>query len=250
MEQKKALITGAASGIGRATAIRFASEGYDVCLNDINDEKLNEVFSLLQPGNHLLLAGSYADYNVISRGERLIQSGWGFLDTLVNCAGIYEQSHSVNSELNNWHKVFDIMVNGAFLTTKLASTLMPTGGSIIHITSIHGTLAEAGSSSYASAKAAINQYCRSAALELADKKIRVNGIAPGYVNTPMSVINGENELESPMFLDKYIKTGLLPMRRAAEPEEIAGVALFLAGNDASYITGQIIIVDGGLTITL
>jgi NAD(P)-dependent dehydrogenase (short-subunit alcohol dehydrogenase family) len=249
MNHKKVLITGAASGIGRATAIRFASEGYDVCLNDINKAKLNEVFYQLQSGNHIILAGSYADQKVISRGEKLIQAEWGFLDALVNCAGVYEQTHSVNSTLNDWHNVFDIMVNGALLTTKLASKFMSNGGSVIHITSIHGTRAEFGSSSYAAAKAAINQYCRSAALELADKKIRVNGIAPGYVNTPMSVINGENELESPLFLEKYIKTGHLPMRRAAEPEEIAGVALFLAGNDASYIIGQIITVDGGLTIT-
>lgn len=249
MKKKKAFVTGAASGIGRATAIRFAIEGYDVCLNDINEAKLEEVFSQLQSGNHIVLAGSYSDQKVMDKGEKLILEKWGDLDTLVNCAGVYEQTHSVNTNLSDWHQVFDTMVNGALLTTKLAVKFMSNGGSVIHITSIHGTRAESGSSSYAAAKSAINQYCRSAALELADHKIRINGIAPGYVNTSMSVINGENELESPAFYEKYVKTGQLPMRRAAEPSEIAGVALFLAGNDASYITGQILTVDGGLTIT-
>ncbi len=249
MRRKKVFITGAASGIGRATAFRFATEGYELFLNDINEAGLNEVFNKLPDGNHLRLAGSYADQFVINQCSEFIQNEWDFLDVLVNCAGIYEQTHPVNTPLNEWHKVFDIMVNGAILTTAMASVAMTKGGSIIHITSIHGTRAESGSSSYAAAKSAVNQYCRSSALELADRNIRVNAIAPGYVNTAMSVINGENELESPLFLEKYVKTGQLPMRRAAEPAEIAGVALFLAGNDASYITGQVITVDGGLTIT-
>jgi 3-oxoacyl-[acyl-carrier protein] reductase len=249
MERKKALITGAASGIGKATALRFVTEGYDMFLNDQNEERLNAVFSQLSEGNHLMLAGNYADEAVIAKAEKLIRDEWGSLDALVNCAGIFEQVHLVNSTLDEWHKIFDIMVNGAILTTRLAAKLMSTGGSIVHITSIHGTHVELGASSYATAKAAINQYCRSAAMELADNKIRVNGIAPGYINTPMSIVNGVNENDSPLFHQKYVVGNLMPMRRAAEPEEIAGVAFFLAGKDASYITGQIIVVDGGLTIT-
>jgi 3-oxoacyl-[acyl-carrier protein] reductase len=249
MERKRALITGASSGIGRATAIRFASEGYDVCLNGQNEERLNAVFSQLSAGNHLLFSGNYADEAVITKAEKLIREAWGVLDVLVNCAGIFEQVHVVNSTLNEWHKIFDIMLNGAILTTRLASKFMSAGGSMVHVTSIHGTHVESGSSSYAAAKAAINQYCRSAALELADNKIRVNAIAPGYLNTPMAIVNGVNANNTPLFHQKYVKGNLMPLRRAAEPEEIAGVALFLAGKDASYITGQIITVDGGLTIT-
>jgi NAD(P)-dependent dehydrogenase (short-subunit alcohol dehydrogenase family) len=86
-------------------------------------------------------------------------------------------------------------------------------------------------------------------MELADNNIRVNGIAPGYINTPMAIVNGVNENDTPLFHQKYVVGNLMPMRRAAEPEEIAGVAFFLAGKDASYITGQIIVVDGGLTLT-
>jgi len=99
------------------------------------------------------------------------------------------------------------------------------------------------------AKAAINQYCRGLALELADRDILVNAIAPGFVRTPMSVVNGVNELDGDWFRQNYVEGSHLPLRRAAQPEEIAGVAFFLAGPDASYITGQVITVDGGLTIT-
>jgi 3-oxoacyl-[acyl-carrier protein] reductase len=99
------------------------------------------------------------------------------------------------------------------------------------------------------AKAAINQYCRALALELAEKGILVNAIAPGFVNTPMSIVNGVNELESDWFKANYITGHHLPLRRAGRPEEIAGVAWFLAGPDATYLTGQVITVDGGLTIT-
>lgn len=249
MTRKKAYITGAASGIGKATAIRFANDGYDVCLHDLQTEKLSVIYNSLPTGNHLIVSGSYADQGVIDEARKLITAEWSTLDVLVNCAGLFAQTHSVNSHITDWRKVFDIMINGAFLTTQMAASLMTAGGSIVHITSIHGERAEIGSSSYATAKAAMNQYARAAALELADKKIRVNAIAPGFVDTAMSIINGENELESPLFLEKYIKAGQLPMRRAADPSEIASVAFFLAGNDASYITGQVITVDGGLTIT-
>jgi 3-oxoacyl-[acyl-carrier protein] reductase len=126
---------------------------------------------------------------------------------------------------------------------------MNAGGRLIHVTSIHAGRAEAGASSYSMAKAAIDQFCRSMAVELADKNILVNAIAPGFVDTPMSIVEGKNELESDWFRDNYVHSHHLPLKRAAKPSEIAGIALFLAGKDASYITGQVIVADGGLTIT-
>jgi NAD(P)-dependent dehydrogenase (short-subunit alcohol dehydrogenase family) len=249
MSRKKVLITGAASGIGRATAIRFANEGYDVCANDIQSEKLKALLSELPPGNHLALTGSYAETQVIGEGEKIIQKNWGRLDVLVNCAGLFQKTDPIEMDIVNWRIIFDIMLNGCFLISQMAVKFMREGGRIVHITSIHGTRAEKFASSYAMAKAAINQYCRSAALELASKGILVNAIAPGFVNTAMSVVDGENELDSQWFKDNYINSHHLPLRRAGEAGEIAGVAFFLAGKDASYITGQVINVDGGLTIT-
>jgi 3-oxoacyl-[acyl-carrier protein] reductase len=99
------------------------------------------------------------------------------------------------------------------------------------------------------AKAALNQYCRALALELAPHGILVNAIAPGFVSTPMSIVDGVNELEGEWFLQNYVQGHHLPLKRAGQPEEIASVAWFLAGPDASYITGQVLTVDGGLTIT-
>jgi NAD(P)-dependent dehydrogenase (short-subunit alcohol dehydrogenase family) len=249
MRRKTALITGAASGIGRATALRFALEGYDVCLNDVQIEKLHSVLQEMPTGNHLLLEGSYADENSINTAEQLIRENWNRLDVLVNCAGVFEKTDSLSMDLERWRVIFDRMMAGCVRMTRLAAEKMIEGGRIIHISSIHGGRAEMHASSYSVAKAAINQYCRAMALELADKNILVNAIAPGFVNTAMSVVDGKNELDTAWFRDNYVNSQRLPLRRAASPEEIAGVAFFLAGNDATYITGQVITVDGGLTIT-
>lgn len=249
MNRAKVLITGAASGIGRATAIRFAAEGYDVCANDIQADKLTTLLGELAPGNHLLLTGSYADKTSIEKGEKLISENWGSLDALVNCAGISGKTDALEMDIEQWRIIFDVMVNGCILISQLAVRFMQKGGRIIHISSIHGTRAESGASSYSMAKAAINQYCRAMAVELADKNILINAIAPGFVDTAMSIVDGVSELEGEWFKTNYIDSHHLPLRRAANAGEIAGVALFLAGKDASYITGQVITVDGGLTIT-
>lgn len=249
MVKRKALITGAASGIGKSTAIRFANEGYDVCLNDVQSEELRALLCELPKGNHLLLDGSYAEKKTMLEGEKLIRQNWGTLDVLVNSAGLSEKTNAIEMEIDRWRVIFDSMVNGCLYISKLAVKFMNKGGRIIHITSIHGMRGEKSCSSYSMAKSAINQYCRSMAIELAGNGILINAIAPGFVNTAMSIKDGENELESQWFKDNYVNGDHLPTRRAAEPEEIAGVALFLAGKDASYITGQVIVVDGGLTIT-
>ncbi|MEO5650894.1 MAG: SDR family oxidoreductase, partial [Ginsengibacter sp.] len=249
MDTRKVLVTGAASGIGRATAIRFANEGYSVCLNDIQTVKLEALLNELPGINHLLLEGNYAEKETVKKGERIIKQNWSNLDVLVNCAGVFEKTNPIEMDISLWRIGFDTMLNGCLFMTQLATKFMNKGGRIIHITSIHGTRAETQASSYSMAKAAINQFCRSMALELADKKILVNAIAPGFVNTAMSVVDGQNELESQWFKDHYVNNQHLPLRRAADPKEIAGVAFFLAGEDASYITGQVVTVDGGLTIT-
>lgn len=248
-KRKRAIVTGASSGIGRATAVRFAQEGWDVCLLARREDLLIDVRDSLTPGDHLICAGSYAEPETCQRMAELVRSAWGQLDTLINCAGVFMGSDVVHSPLDEWRKPFDTMVDGAVLVTRAAVPLMVDGSRIVHVTSIHGDRVEMNGSAYAMAKAAINQYCRGLALELAPRSILVNAIAPGFVNTAMSVVNGVNELESEWFHRNYVEGHHLPLRRPGQPEEIAGVALFLAGPDASYITGQVITVDGGLTIT-
>ena len=247
--KKKIVVAGASSGIGRATAKRFAEEGWDVCVTARREDRLKELFACLPDGDHLLVPGDYSHPETASRIDQAIKDRWGRLDVLANIAGVYFPAHSIDSPLGEWRKPFDIMIDGAVYMTRMAVPWMQGGGRVIHCTSIHGERAETGSSSYAMAKAAINQYCRGLALELAPQNILVNAIAPGFVRTEMSIVNGVSELDGEWFRKNYVEGHHLPLKRAGLPEEIAGVVFFLAGPDATYLTGQVITVDGGLTIT-
>lgn len=249
-KRPKAIVTGASSGIGKATATRLAADGYDVCLMARREVLLRELAEALPTGNHLVCPGDYSDPVVVDQIGRTVCEKWGEVNALINCAGVFASVDILDTPLPEWRACLDTMLGGAMLVTRMAVPLMPDGGRIIHVTSIHGERVEAGASSYAIAKAALNQFCRCLALELAPRGILVNAIAPGFVRTPMSVLpDGTNELQSDWFRQDYVEGHHLPLRRPAEPEEIAGVASFLAGPDASYITGQVITVDGGLTVT-
>jgi NAD(P)-dependent dehydrogenase (short-subunit alcohol dehydrogenase family) len=251
MQQRpKAIITGASSGIGRATAMRFAADGYDVCLNARRAALLHEVAASLPAGEHLVCPGDYSDPSVVDEIGHRIDQQWGLANVLVNCAGVFVNVDVLDTPWQSWRSCLDMLLGGALLMSRMAVSSMPDGGRLIHVTSIHGDRVEAKGSSYAVAKAALNQFCRSLALELAPRGILVNAIAPGFVRTAMSIqSDGTNELDGDWFRRNYVDGHHLPLRRAARPEEIAGVAAFLAGPDASYITGQVITVDGGLTIT-
>lgn len=248
--RRKVVITGASSGIGRATTVRFAADGYDVCAIDIQESLLSGLLASIPTGDHLDCPGDYHDPSVVVAIEATLRDRWGRVDVLVNCAGVFHAAHVVDSPYEHWRATFDIMVNGALRMTRAVVPLMLSGGRIVHITSIHGERAEAGAGAYGMAKAAINQFCRALALELAPQNILVNAIAPGFVRTNMSIRpDGVSELDTEWFQAQYVRGHHLPLRRAAQPEEIAGVAAFLAGPDSTYVTGQVIAVDGGLTIT-
>lgn len=248
-DHKNVVVTGASSGIGYATARRFAQEGWDVCVTSRRESILRELVATFPSGDHLVCPGDYSDPACAESIGKEIAKKWRKLDVLANVAGVYMAGKVVDSPLEEWRKPMDAMINGAVYMSRMAVPWMKTGGRIIHCTSIHGDRAEIGSSAYATAKAAINQYCRGLALELADQNILVNAIAPGFIRTAMSIVNGVSELDSEWFKQSYVTGNHLPLRRAGLPEEVAGVFYFLAGPDATYITGQVITVDGGLTIT-
>jgi len=247
---RKVVITGASSGIGKATAVRFATDGCDVCVNARREDRLRELIKTLPPGDHLICPGDYSDPGVVEAMGKTIRECWGRVDVLVNCAGVNRSAHVTDAALEEWRVPFDTMFAGGVQMTRMVVPLMSAGGRIVHITSIHGERAEAGTSAYAMAKAALNQFCRGLAVELAPRGILVNAVAPGFIDTEMSIrSDGVNELETEWFRMNYVEGHHLPLRRAGQPEEIAGVAAFLAGPDATYLTGQVITVDGGLTIT-
>ncbi|MBI2302388.1 MAG: SDR family oxidoreductase [Armatimonadetes bacterium] len=248
-ERLKAVVSGASSGIGRATAIRFAAEGCDVCLQARREGLLHELLAELPPGDHLVCAGDYSDPAVCERLAALVRERWGRVDVLAGIAGVYRTVSLLDTPYEEWRAVMDLMLDGALRLTRAVVPLMPDGGRIVHCGSILGERVEVGSSAYAVSKGALNQLCRALALELAPRGIIVNCVAPGFVDTPMSVVNGVNELQTDWFRQNYVDGHHLPLRRAGRPEEIAGVIWFLSGPDVSYLTGQVITVDGGLTIT-
>ena len=166
-ERKKVVVTGASSGIGMATARRFAEEGWYVCVNARRKNILQELVASFPVGNHLICPGDYSDPSCSESIDKAIAENWGRLDVLANVAGVYMAAKVIDSPLDEWRKPFDIMVDAAVYMTRMAVPWMINGGRIIHCTSIHGDRAEIGSSAYAMAKAAINQYCRGLAMELA-----------------------------------------------------------------------------------
>lgn len=248
---RTAVVTGASSGIGCAAARRLAAENWQLILLARREKLLEKLISELPcaPGvRHTFIAGDYSQQETAEKlTARLRESG--SVEALVNCAGITGSDDAVDSDLDRWRIPFDTMFNGAVNMTRACVPFMKEGSRIVHVTSIHALRAEKGSSSYACAKAAITQYCRALALELADKGILVNALAPGFIDTPMSSASGSSELETQWFKENYVTGHHLPLRRAGRPGEVAGVISFLCGPDASYITGQTITVDGGLTIT-
>ncbi len=250
MTQKIVVILGGSSGIGKATAHRFAKEGCRIIIGSASRYKAEEVCAGLPGEGHLAFEVDVRNLGHIERLAHWIGSEYGFFDVLVNSVGVSQGMPALESDFDKWDNALQVMLYGTVKSCRLLVPLLKDGGRIIHITSIHQTRVEFGSSAYGMAKAAITQFTRSLALELAPRGILANTIAPGFIETPMSVkAGGRNELESEWFYDNYVKYAHLPLKRAGQPEEVAGVAYFLAGPETTYMTGSVVTVDGGLTVT-
>ena len=248
--RKKILVLGASSGIGKATAERFARDGWQVLFTGVEADQCDAVLKSLPGEGHQAYILDVRNSLDIQHLARRVEQEDGPLDAFVNSIGISQSVSIIDSDFATWDNTLQVMLYGFVHVCRAFIPLLKDGGRIIHITSIHHERVAMGSSAYGMAKAAITQLTRSLAVELAPRQILANTIAPGFVDTPMSrKADGQNELESKWFTDNYIRYNHLPLKRAAKPEEIAGVAWFLAGPDASYMTGSVLTVDGGLTIT-
>lgn len=247
---RTALVTGGASGIGLATARRFGRDGARVVLVDRRPEAgLAASRVLASEGIDVtFLEGDVASEESV----RSFVAAAGRVDVLVNNAAIFEPAPFLSADTQTWRRSFDVIAFGAYLCAREVARAMVAAsapGVIVNVSSINSTRGLTHSSHYNAAKGAVDQLTRCLALELADHGIRVNAVAPGFVDTPMSVVDGENELLSAAFRSIYVDGGRIPLRRAAQPSEIAGVIAFLAGPDASYLCGAVVPVDGGLAVT-
>jgi 3-oxoacyl-[acyl-carrier protein] reductase len=248
LEGKAAVVTGGGRGIGRAVCLAFAREGADVVLNYASkDQPAQEVVRMIQEMGRKAIAvkGNVALKADVEKTIMAAVENFGKIDILVNNAGVSKPNmlHKMTEE--QWDEVIDIQLKGPFLCTQVASKYMMErkSGRIINVTSSAGLWGTKGQINYSSAKGGIIAQTKSAARELAGFGITVNVVQPGYVGTEMF----DKVKADPKLLEIY--TGRILLGRFAEPEEVAHSFVFLASDEANYITGQIICVDGGLGMT-
>ena len=235
-----AFVTGAGQGMGRAMVQRFAEEGAAVVAADINLEAARETIAGLAGGSALALACNVADSASVAEAMAAVIERFGRLDVLVNNAGIGSVDAFLDTPDEHWQRVIGVNLTGVFLCSREAARLMHQsgqGGVIVNLSST-AALSGEGPSHYCAAKAGVMGLTRSLARELAASGIRVNTIVPGPTNTPMMAGIPDDWMQS------MVKA--IPLGRMCEPSEIAAVAAFLASDDASFITGQNIAVNGGM----
>jgi glucose 1-dehydrogenase len=253
-----AVITGSSKGIGKAIAMEFAKSGYSVVLNARTEEELkqsaDDISKSIKDSNRVIsIPGDISQEHVcVSLIESAVKQ-FGRIDVMVNNAGISGESKKIHELTEkDWDEVIDVNLKGTFLCTREAVRNMINNKSngqgrtdnysIINISSVHEQTPHPQSAQYAASKGGMELLTKTTALELADKGIRVNGIAPGAIATDMNKELLEN------LQKKEKKEQQIPVHRIGKPEEIAKVALFLASDDASYVVGTTIYADGGLTL--
>ena len=248
LDGRRALVTGANSGIGRAIALRLAQEGAMVAVNYLSrpedaDAVVKEIGEAGTKG--IAVQGDISNEQQVDAMIARVVAEFGGLDILVNNAGMETNHTFLEMPLDAWRKVIDVDLTGAFLCAQRASRVMVetgSGGSIVNISSVHQIIPWGGFAHYCAAKAGLDMLTKTAALELATQKIRVNSVAPGAIKTPIN----QNVWSDPQGLSDLLRK--IPTERMGETEEIAKVVAFLCSDEASYMTGATLYVDGGMTL--
>jgi len=240
LENKRALITGGASGIGKATAMRFLEEGVKVAILDRDETACDQIQEELA-GLAAVIVADVSDSEAVKRAFTDLDDLWGGLDILINNAGISMRHEFLDIPPEEWRRVVDVNLNGVFYVAQAAARRMLQAGSgvIINMGSTNALLGYPFYADYNASKAGVIELTRSMALELAPD-VRVVAVCPGYVMTPMQ----EAEYTPQMLAEVNRK---IPLGRHAQPEEIAGLFAFLASEEAAFITGQCYVIDGGET---
>jgi NAD(P)-dependent dehydrogenase (short-subunit alcohol dehydrogenase family) len=239
-------VTGAASGMGAACARLFAERGANVALIDINDEGVHDVATDIGD-NAFGYAGDIVDSGFCDATITSIVEGKGRIDVLVNAAGTIHRADSLGTTDADFARVMNVNVNGMFYLSRAVVPHMieQGGGAIVNFGSIWGGVGSAGSTAYCVSKGAVHQLTRAMALDHVEQGIRVNAVAPGEVRTPM--LSSQRDFTPTEEALQAMADATIPMKRLAEPEEIARVVVFLASDEASYMTGEIVHVDAGYT---
>ncbi len=244
LENKIAIVTGAARGIGQAIALQLAQDGADLALCDVKAEWLDEsVAKVRELGRRAeAYAMNVADSAAVTEAVGRIVSDFGRIDILVNNAGITRDTLLIRMSEEDWDAVLDINLKGAFLATKavVKHMMKQRSGAIVNIASVVGLMGNAGQANYTASKAGLIALTKTAAKELGSRNVRVNAVAPGFIRTAMT------EQLSDAAKDAMLR--LVPLGRPGEPEDVAKAVAFLASDNAAYVNGQTLTVCGGMVM--
>jgi 3-oxoacyl-[acyl-carrier protein] reductase len=245
LKEKKAVVTGGGRGIGRAIVTDFVNEGADVAIFDkfFPDDFESWLKEIKSHGRNVISKTvDITKTDATAKAINEVASEFGRIDILVNNAGITRDKLMMRMTEDDWDAVLAVNLKGAFNTTKAVSSIMAKNryGKIINISSVVGLMGNAGQSNYAASKAGLIGLSKSAAKEFAGRNITVNCVAPGFVETEMTALLSQTQRDA--FLT------VIPLKRATNPSEVAGVVTFLASSKADYITGQVLPIDGGMVM--
>jgi 3-oxoacyl-[acyl-carrier protein] reductase len=243
LQGKTALVTGASKGIGRSIALKYAEQGANVAFTYLSSVEQGQALEAELAAKGIKAKGYRSDASDYAQAEKLVNdviADFGSLDILVNNAGITQDTLLLRMTVEMWDKVINVNLKSCFNTVKAATKQMmkQKSGSIINMTSVVGIKGNAGQANYAASKAGIIGFTKSVALELGSRGIRSNAIAPGFIETEMTAVLDPKTVQS--------WRDAIPLKRGGKPEDVADACVFLGSDMSTYISGQVLQVDGGM----